>query len=137
MHIVNQIQRIDVQSRKPIHHAVKLFRDLRVIQRTVPFNRAVFGRNLQRLSRFLVKRQFVPPAVDCVKQALCQVRPRAEELHILSDPHTAHTAGNAIIVAHLGEHQIVAFILDCGSFDRNLRAEFFEVFRQTLAPEHG
>lgn len=59
-----------------------------------------------------------------------------EELHILSDAHTAHAAGDTVIVSHFGAHQIVAFVLNGGGTNGNFRTVLFEIGRQLLRPKH-
>ena len=79
VHIVNYVQRVDVQLREPFHHLVVLVHYVVVVE-VISHNRTVLGSDLHL-------HHLVHAAVYSVQQALCEVRSRTEELHLLADAH--------------------------------------------------
>ena len=136
VHIVDKVQGVNVQSCKPVHHL--LIFTFNIVE--VKFIIAVYSFEARRYLHclaVLILDNFVLTAVDCVKKAFCKVCACAEELHILADAHTAYATGDTVIVAKLGAHQIIAFVLDCRGGYRQVGAEFFEVCGKAFAPKHG
>ena len=80
---------------------------------------------------------FIHAAVDGVQQTLGQVGPGAEELHLLAHRHGGHTAGDAVVVAVHGAHQLVALVLDGVGGDAHLGAVVLKALGQVLAPQNG
>lgn len=70
------------------------------------------------------------------RHSLGQVTARSKELHILADPHSRHTAGDAIVAAKQITHHGVRLILDAASVNGRLGTEALEVQGQFLIPEH-
>ena len=79
----------------------------------------------------------VHTAVDGVQQALGQVGPGAEELHLLAHGHGGHTAGDAVVVPVQGAHHVVVLVLDGVGGDAHLGAVVLPGLGQVLAPQHG
>ena len=128
MHIVDDVQGVDVEAGQPIHHHIELLHDLVIVQGAAPDG--------QQLRPYLVAADFIPTAVNGVEEALGQVGPGAEELHLLAHPHGGNTAGNGVVVAELLAHHVVALILDGGGLNGQPGAELLEILRQAGAPKH-
>ena len=128
VHVVDDVEGIDVHLRQPAHHRVELLHDLVVLE--------VFAGDGHELGADLLAADLVHAAVDGVQQALGQVRARAEELHLFAQPHGGHAAGNAVVVAVGEAHQVIVLILDGRRFDGHPCAVALEVLRQVDRPEH-
>ena len=89
----------------------------------VPFHRVDRRRDL-------FAAHLIAPAVDGVEQAFCEVRPCAEELHLLADDHRRHAAGDRAVVAPGAAHDLVALELDRARVDGHLRGEPAEAVGQ-------
>ena len=128
MHVMNNVDRIHIQLCHIRKHLFIICQNLRIVQNLIgiPFN----VRN--HLNSFLL----VDSAVDGIEQALCQVCPCPEELHLLSHSHGRYTACDAIIIAIERPHNIVIFILDGIRINTHLRTVLFKCLRQILAPQH-
>src|SRR5699024_10394743 len=87
MHVVNAVEGIHVGLGKPVHHDVKLLKNVVVVE-NVAFHRRHLGSNLNA-------RAFVLTAVNGVQEGLGKVDAGAEELPLLADGHGGHAAGNA------------------------------------------
>ena len=135
VHVVDDVEGVDVQPRQPAHHLRVFFDDLVVVERTVPENGRVGGRDLHGLAVFIA-RDLVLAAVDRVQQALGKVCPCAEELHVLAHAHARDAARDAVVVPHLRAHQIVALVLDGGRLDGDLRTEVLEALGKAPGPKH-
>ena len=79
----------------------------------------------------------VHAAIDGVQKGLCQVAPRAEELHLFAHAHGRDTAGNGIVVAVDRAHDIVVLVLDGICCNGHFCAVSLELVGQVLAPQHG
>src|SRR5205814_1494303 len=79
----------------------------------------------------LLAANFVAPAVDGIEKTLCEIRARAEELHLLSHQHGRDAAGNRAIVAPRSTHERVAFKLQRARIDGDFRGKLAKVVRQT------
>ncbi len=128
VHVVNHLQRIHIHLRQPAHRLFKLFHHLVVVQ--------IFRSDRLISGSHLYTRLLVAPPVDCVEEALGQVGTCAKELHLLAYLHWRHAAGNAIVVAIVGPHQVVILILYGRGIHRHFCAEPLPVFRALLRPEH-
>ncbi len=104
VHIVDNVQGVDIKPCKPIHNAVVFSDNLIIFE--------IFGGNRSNFRGDLIAVFFVLAAVYCVKQSLCKVCTSAEELHLLADSHCGNTAGDSIVVAEFFSHKVVAFILN-------------------------
>ena len=80
---------------------------------------------------------FIHTAVDGVQQGLCQIAARAEKLHLLAHTHGRDAAGNGIVVAIDGAHDIIVLVLDGICCNRHFGAVALEFVGQMLAPQHG
>ena len=129
VHVLDEVEGIDVDAGEPIHHEVKFVKDFVVIE-IFSGNRGVFRSDL--LEGFLVL-----AAVYRVKEALCEVGPSAEELHFFASLSRGDAAADGIIIGPDRAHDIVVLILDGRSRDGNLGRVLFEVFGQAGAPKNG
>ena len=121
MHIMNDVQCIDIQSRKPFHHLVVLVHDIVKVQ-IIALNGSVFR-------AYLHFHDLIHAAVDGVEQAFCKVCSCTEELHFLTDAHRRYAAGNCIVVTMCYTHQIVILILNGGVLDGHFGTELFKIGR--------
>ena len=129
VHVVDNLERIDVGLGEPAHHVLKLIHQHVVVE--------IFVLDGREVGAYLLAAHFVAAAVDGIEQALGEVGACAEELHLLADLHRAYAAGNAVVVAVVGTHEVVVLILDGRGLDRHLGAIFLPAFRQFLRPEHS
>ena len=128
VHIMNDLQSIDIYFRQPAHHLFVFLHYFVVIE--------VFAGDRLESRSHLYARTFVTSSIDRVQQTFSQVGTCTEILHLLTDLHRRHTAGNTIIISIIRTHQVVVLILDSGSIDRNLRTETFPVFRSIVEPQY-
>jgi hypothetical protein len=112
VHVVDNVERVDVSLGEPFQHRVQPLQDFVVVQH-------VAGDRRERRPD-LVARNFVAAAVQGIQQRLGQVHARAEELHLLAHAHCRHAAGDAIVVAPLRPHQVVGLVLDRAGVNRDL-----------------
>src|SRR6476646_1254723 len=98
---------------QPLHHLFKPVQHL--------FTLEVFAFNHSARWSNLFAGELIPAAVDGVQQTLRQVCPRAEELHLLPDPHRRHTARDRAIIAPRVTHDLVAFKLNRTRVDGDSR----------------
>ena len=131
VHVVDDVQRVDVEFAEPVGDLVEVPHYLVVVQI------AVAGQQRNRRSDLHVVVFHVAAAVDRVEQRLREVAARAEELHLLADPHRGDAAGDTVVIAEFHAHQVVVLILDRRGQNGDFGAEFLEVFRQLDAPQHG
>ena len=135
MHVLDEVQDVDIQACQPVHHLIVLVHHLIIIE-IFRGDRRVLRPDLHMLS-VLVKELLVLSAVDRVEQAFCQIRAGAEELHLLAGLRCAHAAADAVVVAPDGLHDIVILILNGGRAHRDDRRVAPEILRQTRAVQHG
>ena len=129
MHKVDDIDRVGVQLGCISQYLVVVCTHLVIVQNFV-------GNRLDaRDNQFALL--LVHTAVDGIQQALRHVAACAEELHLLTDLHGRYAAGDGIVVAVNGTHDVVVFVLDGVGRNAHLGAVGFEALRQVLAPEHG
>ena len=130
VHVVDAVQCGNILSGQPIHEFIHALEHGVVVQHFV-FNRLGFRTDL-------VFGFFVHATVDCIQQGFGQVGTSTEELHVFTNYHRAHAAGNGVIVAvEVGAHQIVVFVLDRRSIDRHFGAKLFEALRQFFRPQYS
>ena len=128
VHVVNDLQCIDIDFSQPAHHLLVFLHHFIVIQ--------IFAGDRLEAGSHLHARFLVTSAIDRIQQALCQVGTSSEILHLLTDLHRRHTAGDTVIVAIVRTHQIVVLVLDGGGIDRYFRTEVFPVIRCIVEPKH-
>ncbi len=129
VHVVDAVQRVDVGLRQPVHHGIEPFHDLVVVEQVT--------RHGPELRPDLLAAHLVAAAVQGIEHRLGQVHARAEELHLLADAHRRDAAGDRAVVAELGSHQVVGFVLDRARVDRRLDGEGLEALGQPGRPEDG
>src|SRR5262249_53212532 len=112
VHKVDDVHRVDVYSGEPVHHVVEPVHDI-VEVKVLTLNGGTRGTDL-------FAGDFVPAAVDSVKQALGQVGPGTKELHLFADEHWRHAAGDGPVVSPGTPHDFVAFKLNGARVDRHL-----------------
>ena len=126
VHIVDDIQCVDIQLSEPVADGVKFFDYIVKFQLFTPAG--------QKFGSDLLSGNFIPAAVDSVQQSFRQVGSGAKKLHLLSYPHSGNTASDGVIVSEFFPHQVVAFVLDRGGLDRQPGGEPLKVFRKAAAP---
>ena len=129
VHVVNDVQCIDIDLSQPFHHITETFHDFIIVQ--------IFCSDGAEFRSHLFFGDFVHAAVDGIEQTFRQVCPGAEELHFFAQAHRGYTAGNGIIVSVGHPHQVVVLILDGRGGDGGFCAEPFEILRKPGGPQHG
>ena len=129
VHIVYDLECIDIDLREPAHHLLELVHHV-VIFKIIACHRGICRGNL-------LAANLVAAAVDGVEQALGEVRAGTEELHLLPYAHRGDAAGYAVVVAIFNAHEVVVLVLDCAGLYGYLRAVALPGLRQTLRPEDG
>ena len=128
VHVVDDVDGVHVELRHVGEHLFVVAQHLGVVQHLVLIQGDV-GHHPDALL-------LVHAAVDGVQQALGQVGPGAEKLHLLAHRHGGHAAGDAIVVPVHGAHQLVALVLDGVGPDAHVGAVPLEPLGQVLAPQH-
>jgi hypothetical protein len=105
VHVMDDVHRIHIHLGQPFHHPLELAGDIVKVE-------------IVALDRFnlwpdLLAGEFVAPAVDGVKEALGEVRARAEKLHLFAHEHWRNATGDRAIVTPRDAHQRVVFELQC------------------------
>ena len=135
VHVLDEVQDVDVELGQPVHHHVELVHDL-VVVKVLGGDGGVLGANLHVVA-LLVHELLVLAAVDGVVQALGEVGTGAEELHLLAGLGGGHAAADAVVVTPDGTHDVVVLVLDGGGGDGDLGGVLAEGLRQALAVENG
>jgi hypothetical protein len=115
VHVVDHVHRVDVDAGQPVHHPLEAGHDVAEVE-DVALDRPELGRHL-------LPRDLIASAVDRVEQALGEVGPRPEELHLLAHEHWRHAAGDRPVVPPRPAHDLVALELDGARVDSDLRRE--------------
>ncbi len=121
VHILDQVQHIDVQASQPVQHLDILGQHLVVVQ--------VLAGDGGVVGAALLVALLVHTAVDGVQQALGQVGAGTEELHLLAGLGGRHAAADGVIVAPDGLHHIVVLVLDGTGEDGDLGGVLLEALR--------
>src|SRR5699024_10124820 len=129
MHVVDDVQCIDIYLCKPFHHVTEFALYFIVIQ--------IFGCDRTVLRSHLILGNFVHTTVDCVKQTFCKVCAGSEELHFLTYAHRGYAACDCVVITMCHSHQVIVLILDGRRLDGCLRTETLEVFRKSCGPQYG
>ena len=122
VHVVDAVHRMHVGAREPLHRRVELRHHLVVFEHVRAYG--------QRRRGDLVAADLVASAVDGVEQCLGEIHPRAEELHLLAEPHGRDAAGDAVVVAPIRPHQVVVLVLQRGCVAADPDAVALEGIRQ-------
>ena len=104
VHIMDDIQSVDIQVCQPIAHTVKFAHDFFVIQ--------IFGCDRRQFRTNLIALALIFAAIDGIEESLGQICTGTKELHLFPDAHSGNTAGYSIIIAEFFHHQIIIFILN-------------------------
>ena len=128
MHVVDDIDGVHIQFRHIGQNLLVISQHLGIVQHLI----------LVRLNprNHLDPLLLIYPAVNGIEQAFGQIGPGAKELHLLAHCHSRHTAGNAVIIAIHGPHQLIALVLDGIGLYAHLCTVPFKALRQTVAPQH-
>jgi len=129
VHVLDQVQHIDVQACQPIHHNVIPGNNFVIIQVLCSDGGIVRANLLMQL--------FVHTAVDGIQQALAQVGTCAEELHLLAGLGCGNAAADGVVVAPDRLHHIVVLVLDGGSLDRDLGGVILKGLGQSRGVQNG
>ena len=129
MHVVDDVKGIDINAGQPLHHIHILLHDLIIVE--------VLGGDGTVLGADLMAVHLIHAAVDGVQQALGQVGAGAEELHLLADTHGGYAAGNAVVIAVNGTHDIIVLVLDGRVLNGDLGTILLPVGGQVVAPQNG
>ena len=135
VHVLDEVEDVDVELGQPVHHQVELVHDLVVVE-VLAGDGGILGANLHVVA-LLVHELLVLAAVDGVVQALGEVGAGAEELHLLAGLGGGHAAADAVVVAPDRTHDVVVLVLDRGRGDGDLGGVLAEVLLQALAVENG
>ena len=93
VHVMDDVQRVDVGLREPVQHRIEAPQHLVVVEH--------LGGDRREHRPDLFAGDLVAAAVQRVQQRLRQVHARAEELHLLADAHRRDAAGDRAVVAPL------------------------------------
>ena len=126
VHVVNDVQGVNVGLGKPVLHLVVQGHHFIILQNFLRIARGGRG--------YLLALEFIHAAVQGIEQALGEVGARAEELHLLADAHGGYAACNAVVVTPVRAHQVVVFILDGRRLNGDPGAEALKGFRQVPGP---
>ena len=129
VHVLDQVEHVDIQPGQPVHHHIVLFHHLVVVE-------ILAGDGGVGRAHLLVE-LFVHTAVDGVEQALGQVRPGAEELHLLAGLGGRDAAADGVVVPPDRLHHVVVFILDRAGLDGDGGGVFLEGLGQGAGVQHG
>ncbi len=128
VHVVDEVQGIDVNADEPIHHLV-VFGDDRIVIEVFGGNRGISWADL--LTGF-----HVDSAIDRVKQALGKVGARSEELHLFASLGGGNAAADRIVITPHWAHHIVILVLDGRGIDGDFRGVVLEILRKSLGIEN-
>ena len=129
VHVVDQVQHVDIQASQPVEHTQVSGLD-DVPSQFIGGDGRVAGTNLGL-------QLLVHAAVDGVQQRLQQVRASTEELHLLAGLGSRHAAADGVVVAPDGLHHVIVLILDGRGDDGDVRRVLLEGFRQTGGVQNG
>ena len=129
VHILDQVQHIDVQASQPVQHLDILGQHLVVVQ--------VLAGDGGIVGAALLVALLVHTAVDGVQQALGKVGAGTEELHLLAGLGGRHAAADGVIIAPHGLHHVVVLVLDRAGIDGHLGGIFLEALRQGGGVQNG
>ena len=129
VHVVDEVQCLDINSSKPLHHIHEARHELFVCQNVA------FYWTVSRTALLASLRVYT--TADSISETLSEVGTSTEELHLLTSLSSRNAAADAVVVAPDRTHHVVVLILNRACLNANPSSETLEVFRQTLAIEHG
>ena len=129
MHILDEVQHVDVQAGQPVQHLHVLGQHF-VIAQVLAGDGGVVGAALLVVL-------LVHAAVDGVQQALGKVGAGTEELHLLAGLGGRHAAADGVIITPDGLHHIVVLVLDGAGEDGDLGGVLLEGFGQGRGVQNG
>ena len=129
VHVVDQVQGVDIQAGQPVQHTDVGGLDL--VPGQVFAGDGTVGRG------YLLAALLVDAAVDGIQQRLEQVRAGAEELDLLAGLGGGDAAADAVVVAPHGLHYLVVLILHGGGGDGDVRAVAAEGLGHVAGVEDG
>jgi len=109
---------------EPFHHIVEFRMDVVVIEFLANDRRSRWGD--------LLARNLVAAAIDGVEQRFGEIYASAEKLHLFSQPHRRNAACDAVIVAPIGSHEVVIFVLQRRRIATDLDTVLLEILRHVL-----
>mmetsp|Transcript_55517 Transcript_55517/g.129983 ORF Transcript_55517/g.129983 Transcript_55517/m.129983 type:complete len:384 (+) Transcript_55517:1000-2151(+) len=139
MRVVDAVHGICVELRHPRHGDVKEepVDDIEVQgSLLVASSNASFGASVSETLAQQVTVALVASAIDAHQQELHQVRARAKELHVHPNPHCRDTAGDGVVGAEDGAHEVVVLILNAGCLYGETRAVALKAVWKALGPQH-
>src|SRR5262245_45364626 len=119
---MDDVHRVDIHARQPIHHSFVLVDDVVELE-------IVALHCVERWTHLLAA-DFIPASVDRIEQTLGEVSPGAEELHLLADEHGRNTTGDGAIVSPTTAHDFVALELKSAGVNCDPGSKPAEVLRQ-------
>ena len=128
VHVVDDVHRIDIQPAKPRKVNGKTSRNFIIVER--------IARKGLHLRADMPVEHIVIAAVDRQQQQLRKIAARAEKLHLFAHLHGGDTAGDGVIIAVDGAHQVVVFVLNGVGVHGDARAERLKRRGQFLRPKH-
>jgi len=129
VHVVDEVQRLDIDSGQPLHHIHEAGHEL-IVGHHVALDRTVGGAHLLTCLA-------VHATTDGVGEALGEVGTCTEELHLLTRLSSAHAAADAVVIAPDRPHDIIVLVLDRAGLHRDVGSIALESLGQTAAVEHG
>src|SRR5574344_1073396 len=129
VHIVNQVQCLDIYRSQPLHH-IHEFRHEFIVSHHITLDWLI-----SRTTLFTGLG--IHTTVDGIQQALGEIGTRTEELHLLTCLRSTHTAADGVIISPYRAHHIIILILDGTGSDRYHRCIALESLRQTTAVKYS
>ncbi len=128
VHVVDEVQRVDIYATQPVHHLVEAGHKF-VVGDHVALNGRQGG-------TALLAGLGVDTARNGIGEALGEIGACAEELHLLAGLRGTHTAADAVVIAPHGTHHIVVLILYAAGCYADFCGIVLESHGQTAAVEH-
>ena len=129
MHVVNQVQDVNIQRCTPVKHDVIFMHNFIEIK-VLGSNRCDFRTALHMLA-FFIKMLLILTTIDSVKETFSKVSTSTEELDLLTSLCSGYTAADAVVIAPDRLHNIIVLILDGRCVNRNLSCILLEVLRKS------
>ncbi|CRH65533.1 Uncharacterised protein [Chlamydia trachomatis] len=134
MHVVDDVQSLNVGFGKPFQSLLVICLNLLVVKSSISFW-------LDWVNNTLINNlhasHFIAATVDSVEQSLCGVNASSEELHLLTNAHWGNAASNSSVIAPVLTNIFIGLVLNCRSVDRDLCAETLVGFWKLWIPENS